>query len=555
MRHGMTRFFVFAAMLPLGVPAAAQNTNARELFEQRREANTRERPPVVGPTQSQLDAAADNAHNWLYAAGDYSMRRYTTLDQISGDNAHRLQPVCAFQAGDTRAFHTNPIVYNGVMYLTTRHDALAIDAQTCREIWRQTWDASRKTYAQANRGLALKDGLLIWGTADGHLMRLDAATGAIRWKLQQANPTLGEAFHMSPLIVDDLAVIGVAGSEAGIRGWIGAFRLADGAPVWRFDVVPAPGNSGAETWGNDDALKQGGGAVWTPIGMDVERRHLYIGTANPAPAFYGGDRVGDNLYTNSLVVLEAATGKLVWHYQLVPHDVLDRGVTSPGPLFTTVVDGQERPLVATAGKDGVVRVLDRETHKMLYEVPVTTMLNEKAEPTPDGIRVCPGILGGVQWNGLSYSTATNLLYAPAVDWCMTFYGGADRATWMSPHMGGRIEIGESSDATGWLTAIDASTGTIRWRYESTTPMLASVVATAGGVLFTGDVAGDFLVLNDATGDVLYRFHTGGALSGGIASYSVDGRQYVAATSGGMTPFWQRVGGSSTVFVFALRVGE
>lgn len=554
MRHGTTRLLVFAACLPLA-PAAGQDSTARELFEHRRAANLRERPPVVGPSQRQLDTAADNTRDWLHGAGDYSMRRYSKLDQISRGNAHRLQPVCAFQAGDTRAFHTNPIVYDGLMYLTTRHDAIAVDAQSCREIWRQSWDTEGQSYAQANRGLGLKDGVLIWGTADGHLISLDAANGAIRWKRQHADVKRGERFHMPPLLVDDLAVIGVAGSEAGIRGWIGAFRLSDGASVWRFDVVPAPGSRAAETWGDDRAVAQGGGGVWTPIGMDTERRHLYIGTANPAPAFYGDGRLGDNLYTNSLVVLEAATGKLVWHRQLVPHDVLDRGVTSPGPLFTTLVDGRERALVATAGKDGVVRVMNRETRQMLYEVPVTTMLNEKSVPPPDGIRVCPGILGGVQWNGLAYSPRADLLYAPAVDWCMTFFGGGDRADWMSPHLGGRIDLGESGDATGWLTALDASTGAVRWRYRSTTPMLAAVVATAGGVLFTGDVAGDFLVLDDATGDVLYRFHTGGALSGGLASYSVDGRQYVAATSGGMTPFWQRPGGSSTVFVFALPPGN
>lgn len=552
--HPTMRLLVLSAVcLALAAPlaVAGQERTANKLFEHQREADVRDLPPVVGPTQGQLDDAAGNTRDWLYAAGDYSMRRYVPLSEVDRDTAHRLQPVCAYQAGDTRAFHTNPIVYDGIMYLTTRHDAIAIDARSCRELWRQTWDPQRETYAQANRGLGLKDGMLIWGTADGHLLALDAANGTIRWKLQHADPDRGEKFNMPPLLVDDLAVIGVAGSESGIRGWIGAFRLADGAPVWRFDIVPAPGGTGAETWGSADALGQGGGGVWTPIAMDAERRHLYIGTANPAPAFYGRGRFGDNLYTNSLVVLEAATGRRVWHRQLVPHDVLDRGVTSPGPLFTTAVNGHERPLVATAGKDGVVRVLDRDTHETIYEVPVTTMQNEKAVPTPEGIRVCPGILGGVQWNGLAYSPRTDLLYAPSVDWCMTFFGGGDPAEWMGPHMGGRIDFGDSSEAKGWITAIDASTGTIRWRYDSGTPMLAPVVATAGGVLFTGDTAGDFLALDDASGEVLYRFHTGGALSGGIATYALEGRQYVAATSGGMTPFWQRPGGSSTVFVFAL----
>lgn len=554
MRYNITWFPIlctFFLVLALPVVGEAQNDTARQLFEHGGESSIREAPAVIGPSQEQLDAAADNTSNWLYATGDYSMRRYVPIDDINSDNAHLLQPICTYQAGDTRAFHTNPIVYNGVIYLTTRHDAIAIDTQTCHELWRQTWDTERETYAQANRGLGLKDGMLIWGTADGYLIALDAANGAIRWKIRHADPSNGEKFNMPPLLVDDLAVIGVAGSESGISGWIGAFRLEDGAPVWRFDIVPSPDDSAAETWGNAHALTQGGGGVWTPIAMDAKLRHLYIGTANPAPAFYGNDRPGENLYTNSLLVLEANSGNLVWYHQLVPHDVLDRGVTSPGPLFSTMVNGQQLSLVATAGKDGVVRVLNRDTHQILYEVPVTSMQNEKATPTPEGVFVCPGILGGVQWNGIAYSPRTDLIYAPAVDWCMTFYGGSNTDDWMGPHMGGRIDFGNADEAKGWLTAIDAPSGNIRWQYSSDSPMLAPVVTTEGGVLFTGDTLGDFLVFNDETGEILYRFHTGGALSGGIATYEVEGRQYVAVTSGGMTPFWQRKGGSSTIFIFAL----
>lgn len=550
----MRLLHVFTTAILCASPLAeAQQTDARGLFDHRGAGadQVATAAPVVGPTQAQLDAAADNARDWLYAAGDYAMTRHAPAGEVTPANAHRLRPICAFQAGDVRAFHTNPLVYDGVMYLTTRHDAVAIDARTCRERWRRSWDPDRVTHAQANRGLALKDGTLIWGTADGRLFALDAATGAVRWEYRHADPARGEKFNMPPLVVDSLAVIGVAGSESGIRGWIGAFRLDDGAPVWRFDVVPADDAPEAATWGGLDGLAHGGGGVWTPIGMDAAARHLYVGTANPAPAFDQRGRPGDNLYTNSLLVLDAATGARVWHHQLVAGDALDRGVTSPGPLFTADVGGEPRPLVATAGKDGVVRVLDRQTREVLYAVPVTTMENETVAPSEGGVRVCPGILGGVQWNGLGYSPRSGLLYAPAVDWCMTYAGGGDPADWMGPHMGGRITFGSAADARGWLTALDAATGAVRWRYASDAPMVAPAVSTAGGVVFTGKTSGDFLVLDDDSGEVLYRFHTGGAVAGGIATYVLDGRQYVAVTSGAMTPFWQRLGGSSTVFVFAL----
>ena len=298
--------------------AAAQDTAARMLFEHQGERREVHKSAVTGPTQDQLDVAYDNTRDWLLPRRDYAMSRYVPLEEINRDNASLLQPICAYQAGDTRAFHTNPIVYDGVIYLTTRYDAVAIDARTCRELWRQTWDARRETYSQANRGLALKDGTIFWGTVDGRLMALDASDGSIRWERRHADPDRGEAFTMPPLVVDDFVVIGVAGSESGICGWVGAFRSEDGESVWRFNIVPVEHEPAAETWGRLEALEHGGGGVWTPIALDAEKRHVYVGTDNPVPAFDGTGRPGDNLYTNSLLVLEAHTGKLVWYHQHVP---------------------------------------------------------------------------------------------------------------------------------------------------------------------------------------------------------------------------------------------
>ncbi len=267
-------------------------------------------------------------------------------------------------------------------------------------------------------------------------------------------------------------------------------------------------------------------------------------------------RAEKNLYTNCLLALDIKTGKLAWYKQLNPHDELDRGVTSPGPIYSTNINGQKKELIATAGKDGMVRVFDRQSKLLLFETPVTTMLNATVSPSQLGTRVCPGILGGVQWNGISYNPNTNLIYAPAVDWCTTFKKGSDEESILAPHMrksnmGGAYKLDSAKEAKGWLTAIDASNGKIKWQYVSKSPMVAAATTTSGGLVFTGDNAGNFLVFNATTGKILYSFPTGGALAGGIATYIINNKQYVAVTSGGMTSFWQRPGGASTIIIFAI----
>ena len=252
--------------------------------------------------------------------------------------------------------------------------------------------------------------------------------------------------------------------------------------------------------------------MWTPFSLDPVPGLVFVPMGNPAPDYYSDVRKGANLYTNSLVVLEARTGKLAWHYQAVPHDLHDWDLTQVSPLFTAQVKGKPRQLVAVVGKDGLLHVLDRESREHLYEVAVSRRENADVPVTEDGVHACPGPLGGVQWNGPAFSPRTNMLYVPSVDWCGTFRKAADLQ-----HVPGRNYMGGTwmpdpvEQARGWLTAIDASTGAIRWRYESRPPMLAAVTATASNLLFTGELDGDFLVLDARDGTVLYRFNTGGAM--------------------------------------------
>jgi alcohol dehydrogenase (cytochrome c) len=322
--------------------------------------------------------------------------------------------------------------------------------------------------------------------------------------------------------------------------------------VWRFNTVPEPGEPGSETWTTTAAHPVGGGSIWAPVALDVDAGRLYLPVSNPAPDLFTDVRGGANLYTNSMVVLDARTGRLVWHFQAVPHDDHDWDLTQANPLFSMSIQGRRRNLVATGGKHGLLHVIDRDTRQQLYAVPVTTRENADAPLTVQGVRACPGILGGIQWNGPAFNPLTGLLYVPAADWCGTFSKAAElRFVPGQMYMGGSFAFDPVEKSRGWLTAIDAATGGVKWRYESRRPMLAAVTTTAGGLVFTGELEGDFMALDATDGRVLYRFNTGSRLNGGIATYEIDGRQFVAVAAGNATPFWRMPPAAATIILFAL----
>jgi alcohol dehydrogenase (cytochrome c) len=297
----------------------------------------------------------------------------------------------------------------------------------------------------------------------------------------------------------------------------------------------------------------GGGAVWTAFALDTENGDLHIAVTNPSPDLPVHLRQGDNLYTNSIVVLDVRTGKLRWHRQLVPNDSHDWDVTHATPIISATVNGATRRLVVTAGKDGMLRALDRETHRVLYETPTTTRENAETPVITTPLRACPGVLGGSQWNGPAYHPGTNLLYVPAVDWCATF-SAFEQVRYIPGklYMGGRTDLDPPEKAQGWLTAVDASTGAVKWKYRSPRPMVAAVTTTAGNLLLTGELTGDFVAFDARSGDVLYRFNTGGPIGGGIVTYAAGGTQYIAVASGSPSNFWvDRSPGAPTIVVFAL----
>jgi alcohol dehydrogenase (cytochrome c) len=493
-----------------------------------------------GPTQAELTAAGGKTTDWLFTTHDYAGQRFVDLKQVTKANVASLRPVCLYQIGDMSPFPTNPVVYRGALFATSRTAVVSLDAATCKLNWR--YDRPSRVPAtfplKMNRGGSIKDGKFVYGTHDGYLIALDAGTGKVIWERDIVNPMENQGgFTAAPMIFEDLVIAAPSGSEVGVKGWVGAFKLSTGEPVWRFNTVPDDNEPGADTWPSPAARQHGGGAVWGSLTLDVEKGLLYLPVSNPTPDFDGDKREGANLYTCSIVVLDIRTGKLVWYYQVSPHDTHDYDLTQASPQFTATIGGKLRKLVVAAGKEGTVHVLDRDSREHLYAVPVTTREHTDTpligpDMTQSGVRPCPGLIGGIQWNGPAFNPGTGKLYVPSVDWCA-------------------ISKEPPEMSKGWLTAIDAATGKVAWRYQSQRPMVAAVTTTSAGLVFAGELTGNLLALDADSGKLLYRFNVGGPMSGGIATYEVKGKQYVAATSGAVNAFWKASPGSSTIVVFSL----
>ena len=505
-----------------------------------------------GPTQTELLRAAQDNRNWLYASKDYTGQRFVDLRQITPKNAGQLRAACIYRSNTAGSTQTNPLVYKGVMYLTIDKAIVAIDATTCRERWTYNWEAKGAVLSPTNRGVALKDGRVVRGTADGYLIAVDRDKGTLLWSQKIADAKSSQYLSMPPLIYEDLVIYGPAGADWGAKNWIGAFKLATGEQVWRFNLIPDAGEPGADTWKDLKARDHGGGSVWTPLSLDAGKGVLYIPVGNPAPDFYPDVRPGSNLYTNSVVALDVRTGKLLWYRQFGPADANDRDLSQVSPLFTATVDGKPRDLLTVSGKDGLLRLLDRDTREVFYEVPITTRTNFDKVPTVAGAHGCPGLLGGMEWNGPAYNPSTQTLYVATVDWCATFTKSdkPPEFTENAHYYGGAVTPDPRDQAKGWLQAIDATTGKMRWRQQWPTPLVAGVTVTSGGVLFTGDLNNEFLAIDASNGKTLYRFNTGGSIGGGVISYEIDGKQYVATTSGVVSGFFGG-SGTSAIIVFSL----
>ena len=510
--------------------------------------------PVGGPVPA-LGVKNDDwpAYNRTLA-GD----RFSPLADIDRGNVARLRVVCRYELPEVTALQTGPIVVDGVMYFTTDTISYAIDAGTCAVRWKNVRHSPTPNRLAVNRGAAYMAGRLFRGTSDAHVVAMDAADGHTVWDVALDVAARGVTVPMSPTAWNGLVFVGNAGGDlAGVTGHVYALDARDGRVVWRFDVVPASGPARA-TWPTANRYPVSGGAFWTAFTLDERDGVLYVSAGNPAPDFDIAVRDGENLYSNSLIALRAADGRLLAYNQLVKHDFHDWDVDAPSPLVTTRAG---RHIVASANKDGLLSVLDRSrvatgALPLLYQAPTTTRLNVDTPLSRDHpTRFCPGTTGGVEWNGAAYHPQLGTLYVGAADWCaiVTLRSEsepvpANGTAWFGAASQGRDP---ADSAKGWLTAFDAENGAVRWRFAAPRPVLAGVTPTAGGLVFAADLGGTLYAFDAANGTLLWKTSTGQSMGGGIVSYRARARQFIGVAAGMKSPVWPGASQASRIIVYGL----
>jgi alcohol dehydrogenase (cytochrome c) len=483
---------------------------------------------------------------WLTLNNRLDGQRFSPLKEITPANAGELGEVCRLQIDGPTTFHAGLVVVDGVLYTDTGRETIALDAATCAVRWRFSYVPEEERFSPSNRGLAVLDGRVFRGLGDARLIALDAATGKLLWKNVIGAPRLGESASAAPLAWQGVVYMGISGSELGARGRVLAYDAATGRELWRFNTVPMGSEKGAETWKRPQSAKTGGGGVWGALSLDVTTGELFVPVGNPWPDIDRGYRPGRNLFTDSIVVLDARTGALRWWYQVTPEDWQDMDLVAAPVLYR---DSQVRDVLAFAGKDGYVTALDRDTHQRLFHTPVTTIEGPYPGATPQGVRICPGYAGGVEWNGPTLDRLNGTLVTGSVDACFIVKSGKTQYSANQASFGGTVA--PDGPLTGWVTSLDSETGAVRWRYHAEKPVIAGVTPTAGGITLTGDLAGNLLVFNSKTGELVRKVQTGGALAGGVITYEIGGRQLVAVASGNVSRMAFGALGVPSVVIMAL----
>jgi alcohol dehydrogenase (cytochrome c) len=486
--------------------------------------------------------------------------RFSQLSQINRTNAGKLKVLCTYDTGIFTGFNSGLLKVNSALIFATEFDIFSIDPVTCRENWRTHEDYAPATPQDVNRGAAYLDGMLFRGTQDGRVLAYDFKTGKRIWEAQIANPNLGESVPAAPIAWSGLVFIGNAGGDIkGVKGRMYALDAKTGKIVWEFYLVPkgkddpTRGPLGASplnesTWGNSlPGVPITGGATWTSYSLDPDTGLLYVPGGNPAPDFATDVREGLNLYSGSVVVLDAKTGAYKNHFKIVPKDWHDYDVSSAPVIIKTA--GVKKVLLV-APKDGYLYGFDLDTNASLYKLPVTRMQNEDAPFAVDKpVRFCPGSTGGSEWNGPAYDPKLNLVFIGQVDWCTTvtlkpsktIAAAAPGKPWSGDSYENPFNMWGKHDPVfdwaGWVYAVDADTGAWRWRAKTNYPIQSGMTPTAGGVVFFGDMGGNFYVLDTANGHKLWGQKISGAIGGGVITYSVNGTQMIAAASGLTEILW------------------
>ena len=508
--------------------------------------------------------AADEPENWLTYNGTYSSQRYSGLRQITPSNVDNLELKWMLQNQVFGAWQSNPIVVDGIMYVTERpNDVMAVDAATGRVFWlyRHTPSEDARVCCGANnRGVAVLDDKVFMGTLDAHLIALDATNGQPLWNVEVGDENLGYSITMAPLVVKDKVIVGVGGGEFGIRGFVVAYDVDTGEEAWRFYTIPGPGEPGHDTWSGDD-WEHGGAPVWITGSYDPELNLTYWGVGNPGPDWNADQRPGDNLYSDAVVALDADTGELKWYFQFTPNDGYDYDSVQVPILADMDWNGVPSKLMLWANRNGYFYVLDRVTGEFLSGTPFVKVnwssgLDENGRPIPTpqppGSPTWPGNQGGTNWYPPSYSPRTGLFYVSAWEDYATIYekeesqyqpgrmflGGGFSV--LTPVPGApTIGIGRTSPINNWtdevgrgaVLALDPHTGEAKWRFEQFDVSDSGMLTTASDLLFTGGREGYFHALDARTGELLWKASLGGQIVMAPITFMMNGEQYVSVISG------------------------
>lgn len=483
----------------------------------------------------------------------YNNQRYSPLKQINTGNAAKLRPVWAYSLNNPQGQESQPIVHNGVMYVTTHNTTVAIDPATGKQIWKQEIELPQDVFKMAccgilNRGAAIYDGKLFRSTLDAHVMAMDAKTGKQLWKSKAADYQNGQAMTSAPLIANGVVLTGIAGGEYGTRGFIDGWDPATGKQLWRFYTTAAPDQKGGDTWPGDTHLK-GGAPTWLTGAHDPDLDLVYWGTGNGGP-WNPNARKGDNLYIASVVAIRPKTGELVWHYQFSPNDPYDYDATEVGMLVDMKIGGKDRKVLAQANRNGFFYVLDRANGELLAANPyvkvnwaeridlktgrpVPTETDKKARAGED-VEIFPSVLGGKNWTPMSWNPSTGLAYANTLNISWPYQLAKPEYKKGEWYLGVNFRGVNmpKNEPHGYLSAIDPMTGKSKWQMAwPGQPSMAGTLSTGGGLVFTGAATGEFIAVDANNGKKLYEFQTSSGIIGLPVTFEHKGKQYVTIVSG------------------------
>ena len=503
-------------------------------------------------TSEQLVKGATDTSNVLNYGMGYNLNRFSTLNQINKDTVKNLVPVWNYSFADDRSEESQPLVYQGVIYVTTHSATMAIDAKTGKQIWKTKVEYPPETprivcCGIINRGAALFDGKVFRTTLDANVIALDAKTGKELWRQKAADIKEGYSMTVAPLVADGVVLTGISGAEFGTRGFIDGWDPATGKHLWRTHTIPSPDEPGGDTW-KGDTWKLGGGSTWITGSYDPELNTVYWGIGNPGP-FNSAVRPGDNLYTCAVLALDPKTGKIKWHYQFSPNNPFDYDSVAEMVLADMNVEGKPTKVLMDANRNGFFYVLDRTNGKLLTANPyvkvnwatgidLKTGKPIETDVTKDAregkkVTVFPSILGGKNWEPMSFNPQTGIAYAN------TLAFGGHYKTEPVTYKAGEWYLGmDLTDLWEWgdeprghLKAIDPLTGKTKWEAPSDIPRFSGVLSTAGGVVFSGQLTGEFEAFDADSGKKLWQFQTGSGIEGQPVTWQQDGVQYVAVASG------------------------